>query len=148
MVRPAERIGPLGRAARLLAGGLSIWILVAFYIPPRLDVSHPPRVISVVPTALALASLWYVPLARRRDRFVAVAIIVALLLPLDRLGFGTWWAWPLGGFLLLAGSIIIALYAISFVIAGLMAYVGCEETAIPNLLGGSIRGSHAYQVHT
>lgn len=134
----------MGRAARLIAGALSLLILVVGYIPPLRDISHPPQVINVVPVALALASLWYLPLGRRRDRFAGAAIIIALLLVLDRLTLGTWWAWPLGAFLLVVGSAVIAAYAMSFVIAGLMAYPGCEETAIPNLL----HGTQAAQVHT
>lgn len=145
MVRShSEPSGPLGRAARLIAGALSILALVVGYIPPLRDVSHPPKVINVVPGALVLASLWCVPLARRRDRIAAVAILIALLLLLDGLAFGAWWAWPLGAFLLVVGSAMIAVYAMSFVIAGLLAYPGCEETAIPNLF----RGSQASQVHS
>lgn len=138
------RIGPLGRAARVLTGALSVWVLLVGYIPELLGVNHPPRVVNVIPAGVALASLWYIPVGRRRDRFVALAFAVALLLILDRLVFGTWWAWPLGAFILIAGSIAIGLQAASLVIAGVMAYPGCEETAIPNL----VRGSHAFQVHT
>ncbi len=94
-----------------------------FVIPLR-DVRHPPRSVNVLPFALALGGLWVLPIARRSHRLLAAALAVAALLLVDRLWFGSWWAWPLGTVLLVGGSIAIAFLAVSFLVAAIMAMRG------------------------
>src|SRR6266481_4086544 len=86
-----------------------------------------PRAINVLPSALALGGIWVLPIARRSHRLLAVALAIAALLLVYRLWFGSWWAWPLGTFLLVTGSIAIAFLAVSFLVA--TAACTCEWMA-------------------
>ncbi len=61
-------------------------------------------------------------------------VLFILVVLADYLLFGDWWGLPLAVFLsaLIVG--FLGFFVMSLVLAGALAYPGCEETAIPNLL--------------
>ena len=69
---------------------------------------------------------------RRRPQYAALAV-VGLLLTVDLLIWGSWWAWPLGTFLWLWLMYVSIHLGGSFLVAAVIGTPGCEMRAFPHL---------------
>ena len=69
----------------------------------------------------------------RRGPQVAIAACAALATVIDLAIYGTWWAPPLGLFVLAWLIYFAAHLGLSFILSALLATPGCEMRAIPHL---------------
>lgn len=135
------RPGPLGRLIRV---GLGIWLLWFFV----LLVTQGPAVLisTTVPQSwsfwLVTAFIfWVTPYVinigftrrwRRKPQGVVLGIVTTAVV-IDLISYGTWWAPPLGVFLLGWLLYISGHLGFSLVLSGLIATPGCEMRAVPHL---------------
>ncbi len=137
----------IGRIVRLILG---VWLLSAVYplvvdgLYPRLflgtwGASSPPRAWTFY--ALAAFGFWVTPHVinigfgkswRHRPQWV-IAGLAAVLLAVDLVIYGTWWAGPLAVFLYLWLTYVALHLGVSFVLSSLLATPGCEMRAMPQL---------------
>lgn len=131
----------IGRAVRFTFGAMLLWglysllrygwIVMADTTPPR----HPEWWFLIV------LAFWLTPYVVnigftknwRRVPQVAVVTSAAAAIVVDFAVYGTWWAPPLGLFLLTWLVYFTAHLGISFVLSALLATPGCEMRAIPHL---------------
>ena len=155
-----ERPGPLGRIGRILFGGLVGWYMVRFVSgwitaiqQGRLSqdqVVYTPVVQkgNLAFYALTILSVYWVPLGNRRQRFIGAGILFSMVIGLDYLLVGDWWALP---FAVVASLIIVITFAyagaFAHILAGLIANPGCEQTALSNWLRAS-QPDHKPKVET
>ncbi len=133
--------GLIGRAVRLVFGA---WLLWALYTLLRygwivLVDTTPPSPIEW--WLFIILAFWLTPYVInigltknwRRAPQVVVAVLAALALAIDLAVYGTWWAPPVGLFVLAWLAYFSAHLGISFVLSALLATPGCEMRAIPHL---------------
>lgn len=133
--------GFIGRVVRFLLGA---WLLWALYTLLRygwiilVDTSPPDRIEWWLFMVLAF---WLTPpvvnigftKSWRRAPQVVIAVVAAAATGIDLLIYGTWWAPPLGLFVLAWLVYFSAHLGSSFVLSALLATPGCEMRAIPHL---------------
>ncbi len=141
-----EKTGPMGRVGRVVLGLFLTWYLIRFVgawisaiqqgnVAPHQDVYT--AVVqrgNLLLYAIALFALIFPRLVILRARVMVSGVLFIIVVLADYLLFGDWWGLPLAAFLSLLIVGFLGFFAISLVLAGVLAYPGCEETAIPNLL--------------
>ncbi len=138
----------IGRIVRLLVGVLLFWMvyrLIVDALYPMLvlgqgwTTSSPPRIwLFWVFLAWAFYTTPYVINIgftknwRRRPQWV-IAGVAALLLAVDLVIYGAWWAGPLAVFVYLWLTYFAVHLGVSCVLSSMLATPGCEMRAIPHL---------------
>ncbi len=133
--------GPIGRLVRL---GFGAWLLYVLYILVRFGWAElvrptPPDrwdwwafmafafVFTPYVVNIGLTKNW-----RRRPQ-LAILVLSGIAIPLGLVGYGSWWAPPLGAFVWLWLTYFSAHLGVSFALSALIATPGCEMRAIPHL---------------
>ncbi len=133
--------GLIGRGIRLLLGA---WLLSFTYQLARegpaglLDTTAPAHWTWWVGVIIGLAVTPYViniGFTRNWKHWPRVAVLATagVLIVIDLMAYGTWWAPPLGAFALLWMVYWSGHLGLSFVLSSLIATPGCEMRAIPHL---------------
>ena len=133
--------GLIGRLVRLLLG---VWLLSLTYTLVRdgpaglLDTAAPAQWTWWAGVLIGLALTPYVVnigFTRNWKHWPRMGVLAAaaVLIVIDLISFGTWWAPPLGVFALLWMVYWSGHLGLSFVLSSLIATPGCEMRAIPHL---------------
>ncbi len=133
--------GFIGRTVRFIIGA---WLLWALYSLLRygwlvlVDTTAPSQIEWWL---LIIVAFWLMPPVVnigftknwRRAPQVVLSVLIAVAIVLDLAIYGTWWAPPLGLFVLAWLVYFTAHLGFSFVLSALLATPGCEMRAIPHL---------------
>lgn len=135
------RPGPVGRLVRLALGALFLWALYAMLTGGLglMSSRRVPRSVSLwILVVIAFQLTPYVVnigftrnWRRRPQMFVAIA--AAVLMAVDFVLYGSWWAPPLGVFVWAWLVYFSTHLGLSFVLSALLGTPGCEMRAIPHL---------------
>ena len=133
--------GPVGRLVRLALGAMLLWALYVMLTDGLLLMStrRVPRSVSFwVFVAIAfyltpyVVNIGFTKNWRRRPQ-VFVAVTAGVLIAVDLLLFGSWWAPPLGVFVWAWLVYFSAHLGLSLVLSAVLRTPGCEMRAIPHL---------------
>jgi hypothetical protein len=131
----------LGRIVRLAFGALLLWTLYSMFTNglSLFSLTRPPRSIGFwlfVGTALHytpyVVNIGFRKDWRRKPQLLVVGV-AAVLIAVDLVGYGTWWAPPLGTFVWLWLVYFSTRLGVSFVLSTLLGTPGCEMRSIPHL---------------
>ena len=136
-VRKLVKAGPIGRLARVGLGLVFLWLFVNFAIGYD-GVVQPGNVVlyfwAIIGAYSHALGTLIPPLRDSRRRFVLLFLLAILAFLLDFLLYSSWWGVPLAMLLYGLALAVSGVLGVEFVLAGMRGYLGCESTAIHNLL--------------